>query len=101
VVGLPCNQFGAQEPHSNAELLDKLAGRGYVPNFPLLQKADMNGADAHPLVKWTKKSCFGGLKKTAWNFEKFLFSEDGIPVAHYDRSVRPGDVKRRILADEL
>jgi glutathione peroxidase len=104
VVGLPCNQFGGQEPHSNEELLGKLKERGYVPNFPLLMKAEMNGKNAHKFVKWTKMVCFGEHKETSWNFEKFLFSKDGIPLAHFDRSTRPGEIGKLAaqgLAQEL
>lgn len=101
VVGLPCNQFGGQEPHAEGELLGKLSERGYEPNFPLLKKADMNGPNAHPLVKWTKQACFGSMKATSWNFEKFLYSKDGIPVAHYDNRVRPREIKRKLMSDEL
>ena len=45
-------------------------GKFQEPNFPLLKKADMNGPNAHPLVKWTKQACFGKMTKTSWNFEK-------------------------------
>lgn len=87
VLGVPCNQFAGQEPGS-AEEIQSFCSTTYGVTFPLLEKIDVNGADRHPLyVELTKLAdAAGEAGDVQWNFEKFLISPAGEPVAR----LRPG-----------
>jgi glutathione peroxidase len=90
VLGVPCNQFGGQEPGS-AEEIQTFCSTTYGVSFPMTEKLDVNGSERHPL--------YGTLTATAdqegeagdvqWNFEKFLVSADGRPVARFRPTVEP------------
>ncbi|MER7699417.1 MULTISPECIES: glutathione peroxidase [unclassified Streptomyces] len=82
VLGVPCNQFAGQEPGS-AEEIQSFCSATYGVTFPLLEKTDVNGADRHPLfVELTKLAdADGEAGDVQWNFEKFLLSPAGEPVA--------------------
>lgn len=82
VLGVPCNQFAGQEPGS-AEEIQTFCSTTYGVTFPLLEKIDVNGADRHPLyVELTKLAdADGEAGDVQWNFEKFLISSAGEPVA--------------------
>jgi len=90
VVGVPCNQFGEQEP-GTAEEIAEFCEANYAVEFDLLAKVDVNGKDAAPLYKYlTSKETnekFPG--KITWNFEKFLFNRGGQPVARFAPKVKP------------
>ena len=90
VVGVPCNQFGNQEPGSAKEIAQFCEDRFGV-EFDMLAKVDVNGAKAAPLYKnltseETDPKFAGDIK---WNFEKFLFSRDGQVVARFPSKVKP------------
>ncbi|CAK8671602.1 unnamed protein product [Clavelina lepadiformis] len=109
VLGFPCNQFGLQEPGHNSEILPILEhvrpGRGYVPNFPLFEKLEVNGDSAHPLFKYMKGQCevitsaFPSRSRLfydpitpfdiEWNFHKFLVDHEGKVVRRYHHNVSP------------
>ena len=80
ILAFPCNQFGAQEPGSNAEI--KKFAEGYGVQFDMFEKIDVNGGKAHPLWVFLKEKqggLFGaGIK---WNFTKFVIDKNGNPVA--------------------
>ena len=78
VLGCPCNQFGAQEPGTEAEIV-QFCNRHYDVTFPLTAKLDVNGDGAHPLWEWMKRVKPGVLGSEAikWNFTKFLIGRDG------------------------
>ncbi|NNC35184.1 MAG: glutathione peroxidase [Croceitalea sp.] len=78
VIGLPCNQFGAQEPGS-AEQIQTFCERNYGVSFPMTEKIEVKGANQHPLYQWlTKKSLNGKLNSTVkWNFQKYLVGPKG------------------------
>ncbi len=84
VVGVPCNQFGKQEPGTSEDIA-KFCKDNYGVTFPMLAKVDVNGKNAAPLYKFlTSKDTnpkFAGAIK--WNFEKFLVSRNGEVVARY------------------
>jgi glutathione peroxidase len=90
VLGVPCNQFGEQEPGS-AQEIQTFCSTTYGVSFPMTEKLDVNGPERHPL--------YGTLTATAdeageagdvqWNFEKFLVSADGRPVARFRPTVEP------------
>jgi glutathione peroxidase len=78
VLGVPCNQFGGQEPGS-AEEISAFCSTTYGVSFPLLEKTEVNGAGRHPLyAELTQVADAGGeAGDIQWNFEKFLVGRDG------------------------
>jgi glutathione peroxidase len=95
VVGVPCNQFGGQEPGS-AEEIQTFCSTTYGVSFPLLAKSDVNGANRHPLYAELTQlaDAEGEAGDITWNFEKFLLDGRGEAVARF----RPGVVPE---ADEV
>jgi glutathione peroxidase len=94
VLAFPSNQFGQQEPKSNAEIKQFVTSRFDV-KFPLFAKIDVNGANAHPLFTWLKMQLGGGDIK--WNFEKMLVNRRGVPVKRYPTSTAPLDIEADIV----
>jgi glutathione peroxidase len=90
VVGFPCNQFGGQEP-GTAEEIQAFCSTTYGVTFPLFAKADVNGADRHPVyAELTKAADAGGYSgDIRWNFEKFLLDADGNVAARFDPRTAP------------
>jgi len=90
IVGVPCNQFGGQEPGSAKEI-SEFCQANYGVKFDMLAKVDVNGEKACPLYKELtseeENPKFAG--KITWNFEKFLFSRDGQLVARFAPKVEP------------
>lgn len=90
IVGVPCNQFGGQEP-GTAKEISEFCKANYGVEFDMMGKVDVNGEKATPLYKWlTSKETnpkFAGPIK--WNFEKFLFNRDGQVVARWPSKVKP------------
>jgi len=78
VVGFPCNQFGAQDPGSDAEI-GAYCRKNYGVSFPMMAKVEVNGAGAHPLWRWLCAEAPGllGTRAVKWNFTKFLVGRDG------------------------
>ncbi|MEV5972742.1 glutathione peroxidase [Streptomyces sp. NPDC051921] len=78
VLGVPCNQFAGQEPGS-ADEIQTFCSTTYGVSFPLLEKADVNGTDRHPLYAELTKvaDAEGEAGDIQWNFEKFLIGRDG------------------------
>ena len=96
VLGFPCNQFGAQEPGTPAEIA-QFCEHNYGVTFPLFAKIEVNGANAHPLFAHLKAAAPGMLGSTAikWNFTKFLVDRTGLVVRRY----APADAPEKIAAD--
>ena len=88
VLGFPCNQFGGQEPGTNAEI-KKFCSTNFHVTFPLFDKIDVNGAKRHPLYAALagQGSPFPG--DIGWNFTKFLIGRDGRIVMRFDSGVEP------------
>lgn len=97
VVGLPCNQFGGQEPGTSDEIAE-FCSATYGVTFPMSEKVEVNGADRHPvyeaLVDTQDEVGEGG--DIRWNFEKFVIDADGTPVARFSPQVTPDD--ERVVA---
>jgi glutathione peroxidase len=102
VLGFPCNQFGAQEPGSAAEI-GAFCEKNYGVTFPMFSKIDVNGANTHPLYRFLKKEKPGllgplGGGAIKWNFTKFLVDREGRVVARYASTTKPetlaSDVER-------
>ena len=96
VVGVPCNQFGAQEPGS-AEEITTFCSTTYGVTFPLTEKVDVNGSARHALYeKLTPvQDGEGHSGDIRWNFEKFLVGKDGTTVLRVGPMVAPDDAALR------
>ncbi|MDP5310241.1 glutathione peroxidase [Streptomyces sp. NBC_01220] len=90
VLGVPCNQFGGQEPGSSEEI-QTFCSTTYGVSFPLLAKTDVNGAGRHPLYAELTQlaDADGEAGDIQWNFEKFLISPAGEPVARIRPRTEP------------
>jgi glutathione peroxidase len=103
VLGFPCDQFGHQEPGTEAEILDFCTTK-YAVSFPLFAKIDVNGSGAHPLYQWLKEEKSGvlGTQAIKWNFTKFLVGRDGQVLKRYGSSTAPdelrGDIEQALAA---
>jgi len=94
VLGFPANNFGGQEPGTEAEI-QQFCSTNYGVKFPMFSKLSAAGADIHPLYKFlTEKETnpqFAG--KITWNFNKFLVDRNGNLVARFDSSDKPESAK--------
>ena len=90
VIGFPCNQFGAQEPAPEAQII-QFCTTTYNVTFPLSAKIDVNGPERHPLYAWLTAPAQGFPGDIQWNFEKFLIDRAGRLVARYPSGTRPED----------
>jgi glutathione peroxidase len=90
VIGVPCNQFAGQEPGS-AEEIAEFCSATYGVTFPMTEKVDVNGPQAHPLYQrlTTVADAEGTAGDVAWNFEKFVLSGDGEVVARFRPQTPP------------
>ena len=92
VIGVPCNQFGEQEP-GTAEEIAEFCQANFGVTFPLLAKTDVNGPDRHPLFARLTEAAdvTGQAGDVTWNFEKFLVSPQGEVVGRFRTKVEPDD----------
>jgi len=90
VLGFPCNQFGDQEPGTEAEI-NEFINCNYTVTFPIFSKIEVNGDNEHPFFRALKTMAPGtmGTKNIKWNFTKFLISRDGTRVERFASSKRP------------
>ncbi len=103
VLGFPCNQFGHQEPGSAVEI-GAFCEKNFGVTFPLFEKINVNGSDAHPLYQFLKAQAPGVLGSEAikWNFTKFLIKKDGTVFARYASLTKPEDMVedvKKLLAE--
>ena len=96
VIGVPCNQFGAQEPGSAAEITT-FCSTNYGVTFPMTEKVDVNGSSRHALYeKLTPvQDGEGHSGDIRWNFEKFLVGKDGSIITRFGPMVAPDDATLR------
>jgi len=92
VLGVPCNQFGGQEP-GTAEEIQAFCSTTYDTTFPLTEKLDVNGPDRHPLYArlTAVEDADGAAGDVQWNFEKFVVSRGGEIIARFRPQVEPED----------
>lgn len=120
ILGFPCNQFGEQEPGENDEV-NTFCQLNYGVSFPIFQKINVNGSDAHPLFKQLiKETSFNGYDTNSvigkilysmisekypenlygdtikWNFTKFLINREGHVVKRFEPTVEPFDMEDEI-----
>ncbi|HEX8803217.1 MAG TPA: glutathione peroxidase [Acidimicrobiales bacterium] len=92
VLGVPCNQFGGQEP-GTADEIAAFCSTSYGVTFPLMEKVDVNGDDRHPLYRELVDvpDPDGHTGDIRWNFEKFVVAPGGAVVARFNPMVDPTD----------
>lgn len=97
IAAFPCNQFGRQEPGSNASIA-KGCVVNYGVTFPLFAKVDVNGKHAHPLFTFLKSQKSGRMgKRIWWNFTKFLIDRNGTVVKRFSPSTTPQEIAPELL----
>ena len=97
ILGFPCNQFGKQEP-GNSEEIGAFCQMNYGVNFPMFDKIEVNGPNAHPLYDYLKSEQPGilGSKNIKWNFTKFLVDKNGKVVDRFAPMTKPEDIQESI-----
>lgn len=90
LIGLPCNQFGGQEPGSLQEI-KTFCKRNYGVDFLMTEKIDVKGENQHPLYQWLTKKNQNGIKNSSvkWNFQKYLVDEKGIYIDYFYSMTKP------------
>jgi glutathione peroxidase len=101
VLGVPCNQFGAQEPGTEAEIKEFCSTK-YDVTFPMFSKVDVNGDGRDPLYAWltsqaTQPDGPGDIK---WNFAKFVVDREGNVVGRFGPQTDPADPALRSAIDK-
>ena len=99
ILGFPCNQFGHQDPGSDAEILE-FCQLTYDVKFPMFAKIEVNGAGADPLYKYLKKEAPGllGSEAIKWNFTKFRVDREGNVVERFAPTDTPESIEKKIVA---
>ena len=97
VLGFPCNQFGGQDPGSDAEI-GAFCQKNYGVSFQMMHKIEVNGDHAHPLYRWLCAEAPGllGSKAIKWNFTKFLVGRDGRVIRRYAPQDAPAKLGKDI-----
>ena len=89
VLAFPCNQFGAQEPGTDEEILE-FATSKYGATFPMFSKIEVNGDGSCDLYQWLRAQTDNA--DIAWNFEKFLLDREGNVSQRFSPIVTPEDI---------
>ena len=90
VIGVPCNQFGNQEP-GNAQEIQTFCERNFGVTFLLTEKVNVKGSEQHPLYQWLTSKDLNGKKSSSvkWNFQKYLIDEKGQLIDYYYSLTNP------------
>jgi glutathione peroxidase len=97
VLGFPCDQFGHQEPGSDAEVA-AFCERNFGVTFPLFKKVEVNGAGTHPVFAHLKQAAPGLLGQAIrWNFTKFLVDREGRVLKRYASATPPARIEAAIV----
>lgn len=90
VVGVPCNQFGGQEPGTSSEI-ESFCKRNYGVTFLMTEKIDVKGKNQHPLYKWLTDKTLNGMKNTSvkWNFQKYMIGPNGEYIDYFYSITKP------------
>lgn len=98
VIGFPSGQFMAQEYKDNNDI-EEFCQKNYGVSFPMMDKVNVNGKNAHPLYKYLKDQQSGPIGKAIeWNFAKFLIDRDGNVVKRFSSKKEPNEFKEEIEA---
>jgi glutathione peroxidase len=102
VVGVPCNQFMGQEP-GTAEEIAEFCSATYGVTFPMTEKVEVNGADAHPVFRQltAAEDAQGSAGDVQWNFEKWLLDPSGEVVARFRPRTEPDSPEVRTAIEGL
>lgn len=96
ILGFPCNQFGGQDPGSNAQI-GEFCQKNYGVTFPMFAKVDVKGPEAHPIFRYLTNNSKGilgnGIK---WNFTKFLIGRDGRIIQRFAPATKPESLQEEI-----
>ena len=94
VVGVPCNQFGGQEP-GDEEQISIFCSEKYDVTFPMTEKIAVRGSNQHPLYKWLTSKDLNGRKNSSvkWNFQKYLVDKDGNLIDYWYSLTNPTSSK--------
>lgn len=94
VIGVPCNQFGKQEP-GNADEIEEFCQVNYGVSFLITEKIDVKGSNQHPLYTWLTSKDLNGKKSSSvkWNFQKYLVSPEGKLIDYYFSITKPTSSK--------
>jgi glutathione peroxidase len=94
IIGVPCNQFGSQEPGDSQEI-QEFCEMNYGVTFPITEKINVKGFFAHPLYKWLTQKDMNGSKnsKVKWNFQKYLIDKEGNLIDYYYSTTNPSNKK--------
>jgi len=97
ILAFPCNQFGKQESGNN-EAIQTFCDLNFNIKFPLFDKIEVNGTNAHPLFGYLKQQAPGilGSQSIKWNFTKFLVNRNGEVVKRYAPSTKPATISADI-----
>jgi len=97
VLGFPCNQFGEQEPGSDAEI-SEFVKSNYDVTFPMFSKIEVNGDGAAPLYNWLTAEAPDeeGNRDIVWNFAKFLVGRDGEVIERLSPTVTPEEIAEKL-----
>lgn len=97
VLGFPCNQFGAQEPGGQNEIMH-FCSINYGVTFPIFEKIEVNGPKTLPLYAFLKNEAKGflGTRRIKWNFTKFLVDRNGAVVARFAPMTLPERLSKKI-----
>ena len=87
VIGVPSNQFGGQEPGSNEEIKN-FCETNFNITFPITDKVDVKGKNAHEIYKWAKEN-YGNSTVPKWNFNKILINKDGKIQDTFNSYIKP------------
>jgi len=99
VLGVPSNDFGAQEPGSSDEI-KTFCTTNFAVDFPMTEKAVVKGPDAHPFYKWAAEQV-GALGTPKWNFHKYLIGPDGTLVDWFATTTAPDSQKIAKAVDKI
>lgn len=94
VIGIPCNQFGGQEPGTSKEIKE-FCSVNYGVTFPITEKVDVKGDKQHPLYQFLTKKENNGKKSSSvkWNFQKYLVDENGNLIDYWYSITKPNSKK--------
>ena len=90
IIGLPCNQFGAQEPGSAGEIVS-FCELNFGVSFTLTEKISVKGINQHPIYRWLTEATENGIKSSSvkWNFQKYLVGPDRKLIDYYYSTTDP------------
>ena len=97
ILAFPCNQFANQESGSSEDIKE-FCQVNYGVSFPIFEKIEVNGKNAHPIFKYLKSILSGGIfgSRIKWNFTKFVIDSKGIPVKRFSPSTKPEKMEKSI-----